>query len=191
MEHDLLKQLDACEESILFAKDYENLIDAWNNCQKGDWMLWFATKIFIDDKKMLLARALCANTVRHFMKYEKMMLALDTAIGYANDKFTFEEFDNARKNAFGPYYENVILTPADLAAKSAIDIVDFNFNSNYNRRNTKTACSIMLYISNHVDIINPDVINKKHSDICREILTDAVVKKLNDIQLQPCRTNLK
>ncbi len=39
-----LKCLDACGSAIEWAKDYPDLAAAWQDCERGDWMLWLIAK---------------------------------------------------------------------------------------------------------------------------------------------------
>lgn len=42
MEHDILTKLHACREGALFASRYPSIRDAWDACERPDWLLWFA-----------------------------------------------------------------------------------------------------------------------------------------------------
>src|SRR5271157_4289852 len=40
-----LKAMGACEETVLWAKDYKTLRSAWAKCERADWMLWLCNKM--------------------------------------------------------------------------------------------------------------------------------------------------
>src|SRR3990167_10919556 len=40
-----LNQLGACPEALVWAEDYESLEEAWQKCERGDWMLWLAGRL--------------------------------------------------------------------------------------------------------------------------------------------------
>ena len=42
MEHDILTKLHACREGALFASRYPSILEAWDACERPDWLLWFA-----------------------------------------------------------------------------------------------------------------------------------------------------
>ena len=42
---DILKKLDACEESITWADAYLDPRDAWNACTDAGWMLWLLMRV--------------------------------------------------------------------------------------------------------------------------------------------------
>ena len=71
----LLKNLNACQEAIDWVGD-KSLQEAWNTCPRGDWMLWLYKRLYPDNlRELTLAKAHCANTVRHLMKDERSLKA--------------------------------------------------------------------------------------------------------------------
>ena len=40
-----LKRLGACPEAVEWASSYPTIQAAWEVCERGDWMLWFLSKI--------------------------------------------------------------------------------------------------------------------------------------------------
>ena len=81
---ELLIKLNACNPAIDWAegKSWE---EVYNTCHRGDWLLWLYKKTNKDNlRKLTLAKGLCANTVRHLMKDERSVAAVDAAIKYGN-----------------------------------------------------------------------------------------------------------
>ena len=35
-----IKKLGACEEAVLDAHNFKTSQELWDNCERGDWMLW-------------------------------------------------------------------------------------------------------------------------------------------------------
>jgi hypothetical protein len=65
MMKEKLIQLDACAEALEWAGD-KTWEEIYNTCHRGDWLLWLFAKTNPDDFRLLtLAKAHCANTVRH------------------------------------------------------------------------------------------------------------------------------
>ena len=57
---ELLKELNACQEARRWAKKMtiEEIID---KCHRGDWLLWLAVKIKVNERKFFLVKGHCAN----------------------------------------------------------------------------------------------------------------------------------
>jgi len=92
---DLLIKLNACQE----AKDWvgnKTWEEAYETCPRGDWMLWLFSKTNPKDlQRLTLAKGHCANTVRHLMKDERSINAVDAAISYGEGKSTIEVLNAA------------------------------------------------------------------------------------------------
>jgi len=95
-----LKELDACDDAIQWAKDYDTLQQAWDNCQRSDWMFWLINKMrFSNDKDLRLMAVAFARQVQHLMKDQRSINALDVAERYANGEATVEELRTAGEAA--------------------------------------------------------------------------------------------
>lgn len=81
--------------AINFRNQYPDFKSAWNNCPRGDWMLCLAKKLNIDNRKLTLAKGLCAKTVIHLMKDERSKKAVEIAIEYGKGKASREELNAA------------------------------------------------------------------------------------------------
>jgi hypothetical protein len=90
----LLIKLDACEEAREWARDMP-IEEIVSTCHRGDWLLWLAKKVDVDLRLRTLAKGHCANTVRHLMKDERSIKAVDVAIAFGEGKATREELDAA------------------------------------------------------------------------------------------------
>ena len=61
-----LERLSACREAVEWAKAYYSIEDAWQVCERGDWMLWLAGRVsgkpWSDSRRPLTAAAVeCAR----------------------------------------------------------------------------------------------------------------------------------
>lgn len=96
MKH--LESLGACNE----AKDWalgKSWREVYDTCHRGDWLLWlYRRSKRYDLQKVTLAKGLCANTVRHLMKDERSVKAVDAAIAFGNGEISIDEL-----NAFAAY----------------------------------------------------------------------------------------
>ena len=92
---DLLIKLDACQEAQVWAND-KSWKEIYDTCHRGDWLLWLFKKTNPNDLQLLtLAKGHCANTVRHLLKDERSIKAIDVAIAFGEGKASREELDAA------------------------------------------------------------------------------------------------
>jgi len=110
---DLLLKLRACEEAVEWAGD-KTAEEVIATCYRGDWLLWLAYHLKVDDRPFTLAKGHCANTVRHLIKDERSIKAVDAAIAYGNGEISKEELKNAAYPAAAAYPASY-----DAAASSA------------------------------------------------------------------------
>ena len=66
MKHQLLIDLHACHDAQDWAEQYDTLQQAWDACDRGDWMLWLCGKLAgppesASRKKLVLATCACAR----------------------------------------------------------------------------------------------------------------------------------
>jgi hypothetical protein len=89
-----LKSLEACQTAIDWAGD-KTIEQVVADCHRGDWLLWLAKKCGVELQPMTLAKAHCANTVRHLMTDERSVKAVDVAIAFGEGRATLDELDTA------------------------------------------------------------------------------------------------
>jgi hypothetical protein len=127
-----LIELNACAEALEWAGD-KTWEEIYNTCHRGDWLLWLFAKTNPDDFRLLtLAKAHCANTVRHLMTDERSTNAVDVAIAFGEGRATIEEFNSAYNAATAAYhaaydacaYTAVFAAAAVAASASATNIPD-------------------------------------------------------------------
>jgi hypothetical protein len=96
---DLLIKLDACQNAQDWAAD-KSWQEIYETCHRGDWLLWLFQKTNPNDLQALtLAKGHCSNTVRHLMKDERSIKAVDVAIAFGEGKATLEELHSAAYDA--------------------------------------------------------------------------------------------
>ena len=95
---ELLIKLKACLEAREWVGDktIEQIVE---QCHRGDWLLWLAEKVDIGLQPLTLAKGHCANTVRHLMKDERSINAIDVAITFGEGKASREELSSAAADA--------------------------------------------------------------------------------------------
>ena len=153
-----LKKLSACEDAREWVTTQKNYKEAWQNCERGDWMLWLAKKLKVDDRKLTLAKFKCANQVRHLMKDQRSIAALDAAEKYGNGEISRDELNAA---AYAAAYAAYAADAAYAAAAAAADAAA-----------AYAAYADAAYYA--ADAARKESL-KKSADFCREILTEEVL----------------
>ena len=200
-----LDQLSACKEAIEYVRTQKSAKDAWMNCDRGDWLLWLAKRLNVDDRNLTLAKALCANQVRHLMKDQKSLDALDACFKYANGEITREELDvyayaayadaadaasaTAASAAYAAYaasaaYADAAAAAAAAAAYAAYAAYAAAAAAAYYAYTAATAAAAAAYADTATataDATKMDSL-KKSADICKEILTEDVLQKYKNLR---------
>lgn len=164
----LLKELNACKEAREWAGD-KTTEEAVSECHRGDWLMWLAQKLEVDIKPLTLAKGLCANTVRHLMKDERSLKAVDVAIAFGKGEATIEELDNARIDAYAATatdayaYANAANAANAAASDAASDTAAY------------AAYAAAAYAAD-----NAAAVRKENqlltANICREVLGDIIIE---------------
>ena len=116
-----LIKMSACQEAVDWVGE-KSIQEAWDTCERGDWMLWFYARYRTDDLKGLtLAKGHIANTVRHLMKDQRSLDAVDTAIAFGEGRVSRDELEAAYAYAADAYADAAAYADAyaDAAAKAA------------------------------------------------------------------------
>ena len=114
-----LEMLGACEDAIQWVSS-KTKQEAWEQCERGDWMLWLYKKLYPDNlREITLAKAYCANTVRHLMKDERSLKAVDNAILFGLGKLQLKDLVNSKNAADAAAADAYAAAAADAAAYAA------------------------------------------------------------------------
>ena len=97
----------ACNDALEWAKD-KSWEEIYNTCHRRDWLLWLFKRTNPDNvKELFMAKALCANTVRHLMKDKRSTDAIDATIKFANGEITADELKIFAVAAYAAAYAAV------------------------------------------------------------------------------------
>jgi hypothetical protein len=110
-----LSKYGPCKEALDWYKTQPDSITAWENCPRGDWMLWIAQRLNVNIHTLTLAKGYCAKTVIHLMKDERSRDAVKVAIKFGTYHATKTDLDIS---AHAAYAADVA---ADAAAYAAAD----------------------------------------------------------------------
>ena len=115
-----LKKLGACKEAILYVQTQKSPTKAWNNCERGDWMLYIAKRMNVNNRKLTMAKAMITKQVEHLMKDQRSKDVLQACFDYANGKITRKELNAAYVAATTAAYDAVDAYDA----YDAVDTID-------------------------------------------------------------------
>ena len=191
-----LEKLNACRDAIEWVKTRKSDKDAWMNCERGDWMLWLAKKLDVDDRKLTLAKATCANQVRHLMKDQKSLDAIDACFKYAKGEITREKLNVYASSAYAAYYADASAADADASADASASYASSASSASdaaaYYAASASSAADAAYYAAYASAAASAYAASsaadasyaaakmeslKKSAEICREILTEEVLKK--------------
>ena len=171
-----LKQLEPCENGYKFAQSKNSLIDAWNTCERGDWMLWFAQKLNCPLQLLTLAKGRCAETVMHLMRDERSRKAIKVAIDFGNGNASREELYAAAAAAYNAAAKATDYAAAEYAAKTA------SYAASDYAADAAASAAAYAAASDCTADDAADAARKENqlqtANICREMLTDFISSKL-------------
>ena len=165
MKFDIEQYGKVCSDALEYYKTKDSFEEAWNDCHRGDWMLWIAAQMNIDRWTLFLAKARCAKTVYHLMEDGRSRHAVDMAEKYGLNQCSLEELKVAHASAasaavaasYAASYAAVVAAAASAAVAAASAAV------------AAAASSSAAYKN-----------QRETANICREILTDEVFKIVSE-----------
>ena len=104
-----LKRMGACESAVEWADQFDTLQEAWDSCERGDWMLWLLGKLSgppqsKSRKKLVFTSCKCARLAWPYVQEENRPVVkrcLETAESWAQDKgATLEEVIAVANDAY-------------------------------------------------------------------------------------------
>ncbi|HUX56261.1 MAG TPA: hypothetical protein VMV77_04760 [Bacteroidales bacterium] len=169
MEAAKLERLNACRDAVLWVKTQTSIKEAWENCERGDWMLWLAKRLNIDDKKLTMAKAMCAKQVEHLMKDKRSKDALPACFDYVNGKITRKQLTAYAAFAAAAF----AAVDAAFAAAAAAD-ADADADAAF-------AAAYAAAYADDDDAKKSSL--KKSAGICRKYLTEEVLTKYRKLRI--------
>ena len=112
-----LAELQPCHNGLEWARKQPSLKEAWNTCEKSDWMWWLASNLQVPKEISVKYANFCANTIAH-LKHA----AADAADRAANAAANAANAANAASAAdAADAAANASYTAANAAANAAAD----------------------------------------------------------------------
>jgi hypothetical protein len=117
-----LVNLQACPEARAWVGE-RDLATAWAECERADWMLWFASKLGVDRKLLVKAACACARTAMPFVpkKEARPLKAIETAEAWCRREASIEEVRAAAVAAYAAAYAHAAYAYAARAAYADAD----------------------------------------------------------------------
>jgi len=174
-----------CREALEFRNQFSTFQEAWQACPRGDWMLWLAAKMKINKRLLTLAKGRCAETVKHLMKDERSIRAIEAVIAYGNGEIddkeltTYAEAAYAAAAAFAAYIDAEAAYAAAAAAFAYV-AADAAYAAAYAA--DAAAVATFAYVAADAAYAAYAAARKQNqlqtANICRELLTDAVMAEI-------------
>jgi leucyl aminopeptidase (aminopeptidase T) len=158
-----LENINACKEAREWLQD-KTLQEAFTTCERSDWMLWAYARLYPDNlRELTLAKGHCVNTVRHLMKDERSIKAIDAAILFGEGKIDKSELDaaNAAAKVAAANATNAAVYAAYVASYAAASAAYAVANA----ASSYTAKTAAAFVAAQKQSL------KEQADICRKYLT--------------------
>ena len=171
-----IEKLHSCREGIKWTRSQKNYKTAWQNCERGDWMLWLANRLNVDDRKFTMAKAMCAKQVEHLMKDQRSKDALQACFDYGNGKISRDELNvyAAAADDAADAYTAYDAADADAYAYAAYDAYTAAYV--YAADAAAMTATADAFYAAYADSL------RKSADICREYLTEEVLTAYKKLQ---------
>jgi len=98
----ILNELGACEDAMEWLSSQASLEQAWENCEKGNWLLWLIAMLDVDGRKLSLAKGLIANEEykhRHMQHVQlqghELQLFLKKSANIVREIFNFDDIESS------------------------------------------------------------------------------------------------
>lgn len=181
---ELLIELNACEEAIDWADDMP-IEEVVEKCHRGDWLLWLAQKVDIGLQPLTLAKGHCANTVRHLMKDQRSVKAVDVAIAFGEGKATEDELRAAVADAADATTAYAAYVAADaITAYAAYAAADAVYAAAYADAYAADSYAATYAADSYAAVAyaNSRAKNRKQTaDICRKYIGELIIQKVNEM----------
>ena len=164
-----LESLKACDDAIEWAGD-KTIEQVVTECHRGDWLLWIANRCGVELQPLTLAKAHCANTVRHLMSDERSLIAVDVAIAFGEGRATRDELDAAASSAAAAYTAAAYATDAACDADAAAAAY---------AAAAYAAAAGAAYADAYADAATAAANQQQTADICRKYIGELIIEKVN------------
>jgi hypothetical protein len=180
-----LQSVEACEPAVEWAGN-KTIEEVVATCDRGDWLLWLAQECDIGLQPLTLVKGHCANTVRHLMKDERSIKAVDVAIAFGEGKATRQELDDAYDDAYdaAAYRADYATAYAADSATAAAADDDADDHDASDAADHAAAAAAAAYDADDDNAAVFDANYLQTADICRKYIGGLIIEKVNQILTQ-------
>lgn len=184
---DLLVEFEACSAAQSWAEG-RTIEEAIAECRRGDWMLWLAQRLKVDHRVLTLAKGHCVNTVRHLMKDDRSIKAVDAAIAYGEGRIPEDELKEAAAGAItaaeaaysvASYVSYAYYASAAAAADAAAAAADADAAAAAAAYYAAAAAAYCAAAAASGAARHET--QKQTADICRKYIGQLIIDKVNEI----------
>jgi hypothetical protein len=152
--------------------------EAWKTCHRGDWLIWIAEKLSVDEKKLYLCNAQILYQIIHLMTDSRIRNTVWAIYLYGRGKISFEDLREERK-AIERIFDAHQITAISYVFNPILSA------AYYAIANTNVAYYVASYVATVVDHEADTFVDAytakglslaKSADICRAVLTRDVEK---------------
>ena len=98
---EFIDKFHPCRDALEYLSQYDEMAEAWDNCQRADWMLWTLEQIGYDDQRALrLIACRCVRQIWPLLTDERSRNAVEVAERHANGLATDDELSAAWQAAW-------------------------------------------------------------------------------------------
>ena len=105
-----LAALGACKDATRWATKYSTLAEAWDACERGDWMLWLVSKTLGREqdsdgrKRLVFAACQCARLGLPYTSDARVLATIETTERWTTGQSDMQEVrDAAHAAAYAAY----------------------------------------------------------------------------------------
>jgi hypothetical protein len=121
----------------------------WAQCERADWLLWYAARVGVDRRAIVRAACACARTVLHLVPEgeERPLSAIETAEAWCDGRATTEQVRYARLAASAAAYAAYADADADAvyAADAAAAYADADADADASAERTRLVRELIPY----------------------------------------------
>jgi len=174
---------EACQDAITWLED-RTIEQVMIDIHRGDWLLWLAYKLGVDEKLLTLVMGKWAETCIDLMQNKISTNAVKACIDYGNGLISKENLEAAAYQARKAVASSDRETGANAVAAAAAHIAfhaaskyecDRNYNHDYDYCTTYGS-TLTLY--DHGARMKND---KQRTDIAKELLGQLIIDKVNEL----------
>jgi len=118
-----LIDMNACDDAVAWVGERRSLQKAWDECPRGDWLLWYAARAGADHKTVVMAACACARlSLVHVPDGEdRPRLAIEAAEAWGRGDVGLDVVRAAAADAYAYAYAYADALSAASSAYAAAD----------------------------------------------------------------------